>query len=130
AVQARVVGRGLQQEKLFLPRVPVRADALEAAGAVVKRVGHRADVYVVVAQEFALEEDPGVRMHGARLRAQLEIGLDAHPGRDSNEAPPQTVEHSAQPGNTGSLGRARAKSGSLCDPSGGRAWVAKTGRQG
>src|SRR5262249_39383792 len=47
-----------------------------------------------------------------------------------NEAPPQTVEHSAQPGNTGSLGRARAKRGSLCDPSGGRAWVAKTGRQG
>src|SRR5262249_6528580 len=48
----------------------------------------------------------------------------------SNEAPPQTVEHSAQPGNTGTLEQVRAKRGSLCDPSGGRAWVAKTGRQG
>src|SRR5262249_6167323 len=50
--------------------------------------------------------------------------------RPPNEAPPQTVEHSAQPGDTGMLGHVRAKRGSLCDPSGERAWGQSPERPG
>ena len=76
---AVVVSGCLQEVQLLLPRVPVRADALEATGAVMQRVRHEAELDVVIAGELALEVDPGVGVDLGLLGAGLGSGFHAHP---------------------------------------------------
>src|SRR5258706_7672328 len=87
----------LQQVQLLLLRVPVRANALEAAGAVVERVGHEADPHVVVAPELAVVVDPRIRMfhrlsgsRGLRLHSHQSNGIE---GRASTGGPASDINY-------------------------------------
>src|SRR5436309_740355 len=57
ATHAVVVSGRLQEMQLLVPRVPVRADSLEASCAVMQRVGHEPELGVVIPGELALEVD-------------------------------------------------------------------------
>src|SRR5215212_4189816 len=52
----------MQEIELRVVRIPVRADALEAARPIVQRVRHRRNAYIVVAHQLTIEEHPRVRM--------------------------------------------------------------------
>src|SRR6266446_7274778 len=72
------MGWAFQEEELLLLSIPVSADALEYAGAVVKGMGHEPELDVVVAAVLAVVVDPGVRMDSRLLGCRLWFGLHAH----------------------------------------------------
>ena len=61
----------MEQEELVLLLVPVGANALEDARSVVEGVRHQTQLYIVVAGELALIEDPDVWMFRLLRRGLL-----------------------------------------------------------
>ena len=70
----------LKQMQLLLLGVPVSADALEDAGAVVQGMSHQPELDVVVAPELSVEVDPRVGMGCRLLRRCLGFRLHTHLG--------------------------------------------------